>query len=157
NVTGAVNITSAAGNIYINGAINAGSVNILAKNGDFVSSYVNGFDPIGGRPASFNDPTRATEAGKGLTANGAISLSARYLNINSTIQSGIADWTLNLNGAPTLTTNDETAIGLTAGTAAAALQTYKDALNAATSASNTPSALIDLGTNSDGNHVYLDM
>src|SRR6185312_5922353 len=100
NPTGAVNVTSAAGNIYIHGAINAGSVNILAKNGDFVSSYVNGFDPIGGDPASFNDPTRSAEAGAGITANGAVSIAARYINVNSTIQSGIATWNLNLDGNP---------------------------------------------------------
>src|SRR5690606_8871285 len=98
NPLGAVDITSASGNIYIYGAINAGSVSILAKNGDFVSSYVNGFDHQGGDPASFNDPTRAAEAGRGITANGAITIAARYLNINSTIQSGIAEWTLNLSG-----------------------------------------------------------
>ena len=112
NLTGKVEITSAAGNIYVNGAINAGSVTILAKNGDFVSSYVNGFDHIGGDPASFNNPTRAGEAGKGIIANGAVSIAARYININGTIQSGIADWTLNLDGAPTLTTTDPTAIGV---------------------------------------------
>src|SRR6185437_6283032 len=152
DLTGAVNITSAAGNIYIHGAINAGSVNILAKNGDFVSSYVNGFDPIGGDPASFNNPTNAAEAGTGITANGAISIAARYLNINSTIQSGIADWTLNLDGSPTLTTNDETSIGLAGGTEAAALGKFKQDVAAATSAADMPSLQIALGTG-----ITLDM
>ena len=103
NTRGAVKIESASGNIYIRGKINAGSVDILARNGDFVSSYVNGFNHIGGDPASFSDPKDATEAGKGITANGSVSIAARYLNINSTIQSGIANWKLDLDGAPKLT------------------------------------------------------
>lgn len=111
NTRGAVEIESASGNIYIRGEINAGSVDILARKGDFVSSYVNGFDHIGGDPASFTDPTDATEAGKGITANGSVSIAARYLNINSTIQSGIADWKLTLDDSPTLTASAE-ALGL---------------------------------------------
>lgn len=103
NTRGAVNIESAQGNIYINGQINAGSVNILAKNGDFVSSFVNGFNHIGGDPASFSNPTNAAERGAGITANGAISISARFLNINSRIQSGIADWNVTLNSSDKLT------------------------------------------------------
>ncbi|OJX15880.1 MAG: hypothetical protein BGO82_13335 [Devosia sp. 67-54] len=159
NLTGAVNITSAAGNIYVQGVINAGSVSILAKNGDFVSSYVNGFDHIGGDPASFNDPTRAQEAGKGITANGAISIAARYLNINSTIQSGIADWTLDLDGTEKLTLSiaDAAAIGLNSGDVQAKLDAFKTAVQAATDSTSTPSPLIDLGTDSGGRHIYLNM
>ncbi len=105
NTNGAVRIISEAGNVYIQGTINAGSVEILAKDGDFVASYVNGFNHIGGDPASFTNPTSASlgEIGPGITANGAISISARYLNINSTIQSGIAEWNLTLGNTPTLT------------------------------------------------------
>ncbi len=96
-------IDSAAGNIYIQGTINAGSINITAKNGNFVTSYVNGFDPIGGDPASQSptlDPATGqanqTGLGQGITANGQIYIAARYLNINSTVQSGIVNWTLNI-------------------------------------------------------------
>jgi hypothetical protein len=131
NLTGAVNITSASGNIYINGAISAGSVNILAKNGDFVSSYVNGFNHIGGDPAGFNSATNAAEAGKGITANGAVNISARYLNINSTIQSGIADWVLNIGNDPLLTTTDPASIGVQQSVLNTALATYKSAVTAA--------------------------
>ena len=77
-----MNITSAAGDIFVNGAINGGQVTILAKNGDFVSSYEEGFDHVGGDPAS------GLTVGGGVTANGSVSISARYLDINSTIQSG---------------------------------------------------------------------
>jgi len=115
NTTGAVRIISEAGNIYIRGQINAGSVEILAKDGDFVASYVNGFNHIGGDPASFTNPDETDpdelEHGPGITANGAISISARYLNINSTIQSGIAEWNLTLNSNPTLTAS-ASAIGV---------------------------------------------
>jgi hypothetical protein len=145
NLNGAVNITSAAGNIYVQGVINAGSVNILAKNGDFVSSYVNGFNHIGGDPASFNSPTRAAEAGKGITANGAVNISARYLNINSTIQSGIADWVLNLDNAPLLTTTDAASVGK-ASAVTTALATYQQQVTAAIAANGgAPSTRIDLG------------
>jgi hypothetical protein len=157
NETGAVNITSASGNIYINGTINAGSVNILAKNGDFVSSYVDGFDPIGGDPAGFNDPTRAAEAGAGITANGAISIAARYININSTIQSGIANWTLNLDGAPKLTTGTAADIGLTDTQISNAIADYKAALTAAaTNVNAIVSTRINL-VNSKGQTIVLNM
>ena len=112
NTNGAVRITSEAGNIYVRGSINAGSVEILAKDGDFVASFVNGFNHIGGDPASFASHTSITEPGPGITANGAISISARFLNINSTIQSGIAEWNLTLGADPTLTAS-ALAVGLT--------------------------------------------
>lgn len=156
NVDGAVNIASAAGNIYVNGTINAGSVNILAKNGDFVTSYVNGFNHVGGDPASFNSPTRAGEAGNGITANGAVSIAARFININSTIQSGIANWTLNLNGSPTLTTNTAANIGLTQTQIDTAIQNYKTAIAAASNPANVPSPIITL-TNSRGQSITLNM
>ncbi|HLH47929.1 MAG TPA: hypothetical protein VKV96_01200, partial [Roseiarcus sp.] len=135
NLNGSVTITSAAGNIYIDGVINAGSVNILAKNGDFVSAYVDGFDHIGGDPASFADPVTGQVSspnqlglGAGITANGAISISARYLDINSTIQSGIATWSLDLPAAPSLTALTSTDIGISAAQIQTAQQTYQSSL-----------------------------
>ena len=159
NPTGAVNITSAAGNIYVNGTINAGSVSILAKNGDFVSSYVNGFDHIGGDPASFNDPTRASEAGKGITANGAISIAARYLNVNSTIQSGIANWTLNLTANPILTTaaTSPSAIGVSQSSIDAAISAYQLALTAAYGPGHTAPSMLLSVVNTQGQTITLNM
>ena len=142
NPTGAVNITSAAGNIYIQGEIQAGSLSILAKNGDFVSSYVNGFDHVGGDPGSFNNPLNTAEAGRGIIVNGSISIAARYLNVNSTIQSGIASWSLNLGTNPTLTTTVASAIGLQQSVVDAAVDAY---LNAIITTKNPISALVDLG------------
>lgn len=115
NVGGPVVIQSESGNIYIRGRIEAGSVDILAKNGDFVSSFVNGFNHIGGDPSAFTTGDNSGYAGgAGITANGAVSIAARFLNINSTIQSGIAEWTLDLDSAQELTisASDAAMIGL---------------------------------------------
>src|SRR6185437_6716521 len=154
NPNGTVNITSAAGDIYIYGKIDAGSLNILAKNGDFVSSYVDGFDHIGGDPASFNNHTDPSEAGIGIIANGAISISARYLNINSTIQSGIANWTANLGSSndPELTTGTASLIGITDPSAITnAISDYISQLKAGGSISGTKTL-----TNSKGQSITLD-
>mgnify|MGYP007079443553 CR=1 FL=1 len=136
NQRGLVKIHSSSGNIYVRGEIKAGSVDILAKNGDFVSSYVNGFNHIGGDPASFSDPKLASEAGKGITANGSISIAARYLNINSTIQSGIANWNLDLTAGQKFTATPDQ-LGLTQG--------YIDGLVNANKASAAPVLSKNLG------------
>jgi hypothetical protein len=143
NPSGAVNITSAAGNIYIQGEIEAGSLSIVAKNGDFVSSYVNGFNHVGGDPASFNSFTNVAEAGRGIIVNGSISIAARYLNINSTIQSGIAEWTLNIGANPLLTTNTASEIGKSQTDVDNAVQTYLSSI--ANVGGSATSPIIDLG------------
>ena len=107
NLGGAVGITSNSGNIYLNGSVQAGSISVLAKNGDLVTSYVNAIDNIAGDPAS------QIPLGAGMIANGAISISARYININGTIQSGIAQWGLTLAPTDLLTTGDLNTIGVT--------------------------------------------
>jgi filamentous hemagglutinin family protein len=137
NTTGAVRIISDAGNIYIRGQINAGSVEIVAKNGDFVASYVNGFNHIGGDPAQFNLATRDSEAGPGILANGGISIAARYININSTIQSGIVNNVLNLTATPTLTTFAVGNIGLTDPQVTAAIAAYRASLVGVVAPSST--------------------
>jgi hypothetical protein len=143
NPSGAVNITSAAGNIYIQGEIEAGSLSIVAKNGDFVSSYVNGFNHVGGDPASFNSFTNVAEAGRGIIVNGSISIAARYLNINSTIQSGIAEWTLDIGANPLLTTNTASEIGKTQTDVDNAVQAYLSSI--ANVGGSATSPIIDLG------------
>ena len=137
NIEGTVDLTSEYGNIFVYGAINAGSVNILAKNGDFVSSYVNGFNHTGGDPASFNSPTNAAERGTGIIANGAISISARYLNINSTIQSGIVDLSLNLPANPSLTALNPVDIGVSQNSVDTAYTAYRNSLTAGGSPAST--------------------
>lgn len=107
NPLGSVTIQSQAGNIYSNGQINANTVTIQVRNGDFVQSYVFGYDHVAGDPAGTGlnggNPEDTSALGGGIIANGSVFISARYLNINGLIQSGIDNWTLNLPSTPTLT------------------------------------------------------
>lgn len=101
NLEGTVEIKSEVGSIYANGSINAGTVDIKANNGDFVQRYVDGFNHIGGDPSGIK---AGTSQPGGIIANGNVFISARYLNINGLIQSGIAEWKLTLpNTNPKLT------------------------------------------------------
>jgi hypothetical protein len=116
NPNGSVTVTSAAGDIFVDpavpgtspgGSITAGQVSIVAQNGDFVQAFQNGFDSIAGEPinnvqggSNNTSPGGTLTPGNGILANGNIFISARYLNINGLVQSGIADYHLNL-GADT--------------------------------------------------------
>src|SRR5258708_12117615 len=84
-------ITSQAGNIYIQGGINAGSVSVVARNGDLVTSFVNGFDHVGGDPASQTQvpgpavpPPHPLATGLGIFATARISLPPPYPPTTST-------------------------------------------------------------------------
>lgn len=101
NLRGSVTVGSRAGSIYSNGSINAGTVNVKAENGDFVQSFVDNFFHVGGDPASIQDNN--TKLGAGIVANGSVFISARYLNLNSLVQSGIEQWNLTLPVSATLT------------------------------------------------------
>ncbi|MDU4960065.1 MAG: filamentous hemagglutinin N-terminal domain-containing protein [Sporomusaceae bacterium] len=105
NKNGTVTVKSAVGSIYANGSINAGTVDIEAANGDFVQTYVDGFTHVGGDPEEIYEDRNNPEDVKpgGITANGNIFISARYLNVNGLIQSGIADWTLILDDPSAMT------------------------------------------------------
>ena len=103
NPNGLVSVSSDAGDIYVDGSITAGSVAILAKNGDFVQSYVNGFNSVAGEPnaniqggSGVLAPNNGKAPGPGIVANGNVFISARYLNINGTVQSGIVNYTLDI-------------------------------------------------------------
>lgn len=98
NTRGKVTVTSDYGDVYNDGSIVAGSVELTAKNGDFIQSYSNRIANIGGDPfVEGKDGFEKNEAlGRGILANGNIFISARYVNINSKIQSGIANWTLEI-------------------------------------------------------------
>jgi ubiquinone biosynthesis protein UbiJ len=116
NPNGSVTVTSAAGDIFVDpavpgtspgGSITAGQVSIVAQNGDFVQAFQNGFDSIAGEPinnvqggSNNTSPGGTLTPGNGILANGNIFISARYLNINGLVQSGIANYHLNL-GADT--------------------------------------------------------
>jgi hypothetical protein len=103
NPNGSVTVTSAAGDIYVDGSITARSVSILASNGDFVQQYVNGFDSVVGEPNSnvqggpgVLGSKNGAAPGAGIVANGNIFISARYLNINGLVQSGIVNYHLDI-------------------------------------------------------------
>lgn len=103
NTRGKVTVTSDYGDVYNDGSIVAGSVELTAKNGDFIQSYSNRIANIGGDPfVEGKDGFKKNEAlGSGILANGNIFISARYVNINAKIQSGIANWVLDIPETPT--------------------------------------------------------
>ena len=93
NPRGSVDASSASGDVYNEGSINGGTISVTATNGDYIQSYNPSYrmSNIGGTP--LDDSGKLQDAkGVGILANGNIFISARYVNINSTIQSGIADW-----------------------------------------------------------------
>lgn len=98
NTRGKVTVTSDYGDVYNDGSIVAGSVELTAKNGDFIQSYSNRIANIGGDPfVEGKDGFEKNEAlGSGILANGNIFISARYVNINAKIQSGVANWSLEI-------------------------------------------------------------
>lgn len=100
NTRGKVTVTSDYGDVYNDGSIVAGSVELTAKNGDFIQSYSNRIANIGGDPFIEDKEHGGFEKnealGSGILANGNIFISARYVNINAKIQSGIANWSLEI-------------------------------------------------------------
>ena len=103
NTRGKVTVTSDYGDVYNDGSIVAGSVELTAKNGDFIQSYSNRIANIGGDPfvEGGNGFKLNDHLGSGILANGNIFISARYVNINAKIQSGIANWALDIPETPT--------------------------------------------------------
>ena len=105
NTRGKVTVTSNYGDVYNDGSIVAGSVELTAKNGDFIQSYSNRIANIGGDPFvedKVNQGFKKNEnLGSGILANGNIFISARYVNINAKIQSGVANWALDIPETPT--------------------------------------------------------
>lgn len=105
NTRGKVTVTSDYGDVYNDGSIVAGSVELTAKNGDFIQSYSNRIANIGGDPFiedKENGGFKKNEnLGSGILANGNIFISARYVNINAKIQSGVANWALDIPETPT--------------------------------------------------------
>ena len=106
NPRGTVTVTSANGDVYNKGTIYAGSVNMTASNGDFIQTYdtssagtKSGISSVGGNPLddtgglyNVDENGKVNEKlGSGILANGNVFISARYVNINSKIQSGVPD------------------------------------------------------------------
>ena len=105
NTRGKVTVTSDYGDVYNDGSIVAGSVELTAKNGDFIQSYSNRIANIGGDPFVEDEENggfkKNDKLGSGILANGNIFISARYVNINAKIQSGVANWELEIPETPT--------------------------------------------------------
>ena len=106
NPRGTVTVTSANGDVYNKGTIYAGSVNMTVSNGDFIQTYDassagtrSSISSVGGNPLddtgglyNVDENGKANEKlGSGILANGNVFISARYVNINSKIQSGVPD------------------------------------------------------------------
>ena len=111
NPRGTVTVTSANGDVYNKGTIYAGSVNMTASNGDFIQTYdassagkQSSISSVGGNPLDdkgglYNvdqDGKANDKLGSGILANGNVFISARYVNINSKIQSGVPDHAINI-------------------------------------------------------------
>ncbi|MBQ7317983.1 MAG: hypothetical protein IJW91_03545, partial [Phascolarctobacterium sp.] len=96
NPYGSVNVSSNYGDVYNYGTIDAASVNIEVENGSYtqIATDTNNIINIGGDPGTiYGNPE---VLGSGIYANGNIVIKARYVNINSTIQSGRDAWTLTI-------------------------------------------------------------
>lgn len=93
NPRGSVTVTSASGDVYNEGSINGAAINVTANNGDYIQSYNPSYriSNMGGTPLDDSGNLQSAD-GMGILANGNIFISARYVNINSTIQSGMAEW-----------------------------------------------------------------
>ena len=106
NPRGTVTVTSANGDVYNKGTIYAGSVNMTVSNGDFIQTYDassagtrSSISSVGGNPLDDTgnlhnvdkDGKSNDKLGSGILANGNVFISARYVNINSKIQSGVPD------------------------------------------------------------------
>lgn len=111
NPRGTVTVTSANGDVYNKGTIYAGSVNMTVSNGDFIQTYDassagtrSSISSVGGNPLddtgglyNVDENGKANEKlGNGILANGNVFISARYVNINSKIQSGVPDHAINI-------------------------------------------------------------
>lgn len=106
NPRGKVTVTSDYGDVYNDGSIVAGSVELTAKNGDFIQSYSNrianiGVDPFVEDKEHGGFKKNEVPLDSGILANGNIFISARYVNINARIQSGVANWALDIPETPT--------------------------------------------------------
>ena len=97
NPRGSVTVESKNGDVYNDGTIYAGTVDMKVENGDFIQSLSdkkNSIFYVGG--ALLDDTGSLHNVGTGILANGNIFISARYVNINSKIQSGVPDHAINI-------------------------------------------------------------
>lgn len=92
NPRGAVIVESKNGDVYNDGTIYAGTVDMKVENGDFIQSLSdkkNSIFHVGGAPLDDTGNLHNVDKDSGILANGNVFISARYVNINSKIQSGV--------------------------------------------------------------------
>lgn len=92
NPRGSVTVESKNGDVYNDGTIYAGTVDMKVENGDFIQSLSDKKDSIfhvGGAPLDDTGNLHNVDKDSGILANGNVFISARYVNINSKIQSGV--------------------------------------------------------------------
>jgi len=113
NLRGTVEIINKAGSVNVSGNILANTIDIQAGK-DLVLSYVDGFRHLGGDPkshwssiASASESSKVNRIVNGIRSGGStliagnnIFASARILNINGLLQSGLPDGFINLATAP---------------------------------------------------------
>ena len=92
NRRGEVTIASNQGSVIVEGDIRANATTIGAGE-NVVLSYIDSFRHIGTDPSGLvdPDPDAITIAGNSIV------ISARYINVNGLIQSGIADWSVTID------------------------------------------------------------
>ena len=99
NPRGSVTVESKNGDVYNDGTIYAGTVDMKVENGDFIQSLSdrkNSIFHVGGAPLDDTGGLHNVDKDSGILANGNIFISARYVNINSKIQSGVPDHAINI-------------------------------------------------------------
>lgn len=109
NQRGLVKVTASYGSIYANADIRGKTLEISAGR-DFVLNAEDAFFHVGGDPAANNSGSNLTPpaAGSGVVAGNNVIISAQYLNINGLIQSGVANWTANIQDNLQLKTRIDT-------------------------------------------------
>ena len=98
NLRGNVALTASYGSVNINGEVRAQSISVSAGR-DFILNSSTPFYHVGGDPSSnvTGGYLDGPEAGSGTVAGNNVAISAQYLNINGLLQSGVADWAVEIN------------------------------------------------------------
>ncbi len=105
NQRGEVSITASYGSIYSEADVRGKTIAISAGR-DFVLNSSSPFYHVGGDPAGSTGTTLAAPTKSTIAANNVV-ISAQYLNINGTIQSGAASWSATINSSTSLSNRIE--------------------------------------------------
>ena len=97
NLGGSIDLESTKGSLYIQADIRGNSLDIGAG-ADILLSYIDAFRHVGNDPRGADFNAEGYDPGNYIAGNNLVA-SARYLNINGTVQSGIADWSVTIDHA----------------------------------------------------------